>query len=186
MFTFTRIAVQFKCNWTHIAFYRKSLYQYHAHLLLPITALTLIYYADMLCENPLTHSLRCGCNPCLYLDATCRERLKEMKPFCFISVIQQSWNRCTCQCLTKSLCFSAVPSAPYGITLLSSDGASMTLAWKRPKHTGGSKITSYYLDKREANSVMWKEVSSRPASGRVYKVSRSFISYKSYFYSFAI
>ncbi|GAA6098471.1 myomesin-2 isoform X1, partial [Tachysurus ichikawai] len=64
----------------------------------------------------------------------------------------------------------AVPSAPYGISLLSCDGASMTLAWKRPKHTGGSKITSYYLDKRDADSVMWKEVSSRPATSRVYKV----------------
>ncbi|XP_053094314.1 myomesin-2 isoform X4 [Pangasianodon hypophthalmus] len=64
----------------------------------------------------------------------------------------------------------AVPSAPYGITLLSCDGTSMTLAWKRPKHTGGSRITSYYLDKREADSVLWKEVSSRPATSRVYKV----------------
>ncbi|KAM9461651.1 myomesin-2 isoform 1-T1 [Clarias gariepinus] len=64
----------------------------------------------------------------------------------------------------------AVPSAPYGITLLSCDGASMTLAWKRPKRTGGSRITSYYLDKREADSVLWKEVGSRPATGRVYKV----------------
>ncbi|XP_046713053.1 M-protein, striated muscle isoform X4 [Silurus meridionalis] len=64
----------------------------------------------------------------------------------------------------------AVPSAPYAITLLSCDGASMTVTWKRPKHTGGSKITSYYLDKREADSVLWKEVSSRPATSRVYKV----------------
>ncbi|KAF4083411.1 hypothetical protein AMELA_G00141020 [Ameiurus melas] len=64
----------------------------------------------------------------------------------------------------------AVPSAPYAITLLSCDGASMTLAWKRPKHTGGSRITSYFLDKREADSVLWEEVSSRPATSRVYKV----------------
>ncbi|XP_060796670.1 myomesin-2-like [Neoarius graeffei] len=64
----------------------------------------------------------------------------------------------------------AVPSAPHGITLLSCDGTSMTLTWKRPKHTGGSRITSYYLDKREADSVLWKEVSSRPATSRVYKV----------------
>ncbi|XP_062868659.1 myomesin-2 isoform X2 [Trichomycterus rosablanca] len=63
-----------------------------------------------------------------------------------------------------------VPSAPYGIALLSCDGSSMTLAWKRPKTTGGSKITSYYLDKREAGSLMWKEASSTPATTRVYKV----------------
>lgn len=46
----------------------------------------------------------------------------------------------------------------------------MTLAWKRPKTTGGSKITAYYLDKREAGSLMWKEASSTPATNRVYKV----------------
>uniref|UniRef100_A0A671QCV8 Myomesin-2-like n=1 Tax=Sinocyclocheilus anshuiensis TaxID=1608454 RepID=A0A671QCV8_9TELE len=57
----------------------------------------------------------------------------------------------------------STPSAPYGISLLNCNGSSMTLAWKRPKNTGGSKITSYYLDKREAESVDWKEVSPSPA-----------------------
>uniref|UniRef100_A0AAR2J9Q2 Myomesin 2a n=1 Tax=Pygocentrus nattereri TaxID=42514 RepID=A0AAR2J9Q2_PYGNA len=64
----------------------------------------------------------------------------------------------------------AAPSAPYGITLLSCDGSSMTLAWKRPKNTGGTRITSYYVDKREAGSLNWKEVSHSPATSRVYKV----------------
>ncbi|XP_065097676.1 myomesin-2 isoform X1 [Paramisgurnus dabryanus] len=62
------------------------------------------------------------------------------------------------------------PSAPYGICLVNCDGSSMTLAWKRPKHTGGSRITSYYLDKREAGAVLWNEVSSSPATQRIYKV----------------
>lgn len=62
------------------------------------------------------------------------------------------------------------PSAPYGITLLSCDGSSMTLAWKRPKNAGGTKITAYYLDKREAGSLNWKEASKSPAASRVYKV----------------
>ncbi|XP_056324266.1 myomesin-2 isoform X3 [Danio aesculapii] len=62
------------------------------------------------------------------------------------------------------------PSAPYGISLLNCNGSSMTLAWKRPKHTGGSKITSYYLDKREAGSVDWKEVSPSPAVHRIFTV----------------
>ncbi|XP_077059158.1 myomesin-2 isoform X7 [Siphateles boraxobius] len=64
----------------------------------------------------------------------------------------------------------ATPSSPYGISLLNCNGSSMTLAWKRPKHTGGSKITSYYLDKREAESVAWKEVSPSPAVHRVFTV----------------
>ncbi|XP_077059159.1 myomesin-2 isoform X8 [Siphateles boraxobius] len=64
----------------------------------------------------------------------------------------------------------STPSSPYGISLLNCNGSSMTLAWKRPKHTGGSKITSYYLDKREAESVAWKEVSPSPAVHRVFTV----------------
>ncbi|XP_050978140.1 myomesin-2 isoform X4 [Labeo rohita] len=64
----------------------------------------------------------------------------------------------------------ATPSAPYGISLLNCNGSSMTLAWKRPKNTGGSKITSYYLDKREAGKVDWKEVSPNPAAHRTFTV----------------
>ncbi|XP_016331942.1 M-protein, striated muscle-like isoform X4 [Sinocyclocheilus anshuiensis] len=64
----------------------------------------------------------------------------------------------------------STPSAPYGISLLNCNGSSMTLAWKRPKNTGGSKITSYYLDKREAGSVDWKEVSPNPAVHRTFTV----------------
>uniref|UniRef100_A0A8C2WK87 Myomesin 2a n=1 Tax=Cyclopterus lumpus TaxID=8103 RepID=A0A8C2WK87_CYCLU len=52
----------------------------------------------------------------------------------------------------------ASPSAPFGITLLSCDGSSMTLAWKSPKHCGGSKVTAYYLDHRHADALLWREV----------------------------
>ncbi|XP_059393463.1 myomesin-2-like isoform X1 [Carassius carassius] len=64
----------------------------------------------------------------------------------------------------------STPSAPYGISLLNCNGSSMTLAWKRPKNTGGSKITSYYLDKREAGSVDWNEVGPNPAFHRTFTV----------------
>uniref|UniRef100_A0A8C1WC75 Myomesin 2a n=1 Tax=Cyprinus carpio TaxID=7962 RepID=A0A8C1WC75_CYPCA len=64
----------------------------------------------------------------------------------------------------------STPSAPYGISLLNCNGSSMTLAWKRPKNTGGSKIISYYLDKREAGSVDWKEVGPHPAVHRTFTV----------------
>ncbi|ROI84220.1 Myomesin-2 [Anabarilius grahami] len=64
----------------------------------------------------------------------------------------------------------STPSAPYGISLLNCNGSSMTLAWKRPKHTGGSKIKSYYLDKRRAESVDWKDVSPSPAVHRIFTV----------------
>ncbi|XP_068137448.1 myomesin-2 isoform X2 [Hyperolius riggenbachi] len=62
------------------------------------------------------------------------------------------------------------PSHPYGITLLSCDGESMTLGWKLPKFTGGASINGYYIDKREANHLNWHEVNTSILTERIYKV----------------
>ncbi|XP_072264523.1 myomesin-2 isoform X2 [Pyxicephalus adspersus] len=62
------------------------------------------------------------------------------------------------------------PSYPYGITLLSCDGQSMTLGWKLPKFTGGSPINGYYMDKREANHLNWHEVNANIIKERIFKV----------------
>uniref|UniRef100_A0A8D3BWE4 Myomesin 2a n=1 Tax=Scophthalmus maximus TaxID=52904 RepID=A0A8D3BWE4_SCOMX len=61
----------------------------------------------------------------------------------------------------------ATPSAPSGITLLSCDGSSMTVAWKSPKHCGGSKVNAYYIDKRNADTLTWKEVNLAPVTERI-------------------
>ncbi|XP_026215645.1 myomesin-2a isoform X4 [Anabas testudineus] len=61
----------------------------------------------------------------------------------------------------------ATPSAPYGIAMLSSDGSSITLAWKSPKHCGGSKVNAYYIDKRDADTLVWKEVNLTGVTERV-------------------
>ncbi|CAF90565.1 unnamed protein product, partial [Tetraodon nigroviridis] len=61
----------------------------------------------------------------------------------------------------------ATPSAPYGITMLSCDGSSITLAWKSPKHCGGSKINAYYIDRRDVDSLVWKEVNQEAVTERI-------------------
>ncbi|KAM9792200.1 myomesin-2 [Neosynchiropus ocellatus] len=61
----------------------------------------------------------------------------------------------------------ATPSAPFGITLLSCDGSSMTVAWRSPKHCGGSKVNAYYVDKRNADTLVWKEVNLSAFTERV-------------------
>ncbi|XP_068606715.1 myomesin-2 isoform X3 [Brachionichthys hirsutus] len=61
----------------------------------------------------------------------------------------------------------ATPSAPFGITMLSSDGSSITLAWKRPKHCGGAKVSAYYIDRRDADAVAWKEVNQQAVTESV-------------------
>lgn len=65
---------------------------------------------------------------------------------------------------------AAVPSHPYGITLLNCDGHSMTLGWKVPKFSGGSPILGYYVDKREGHHKNWHEVNSSPLKERILTV----------------
>ncbi|RXM33321.1 Myomesin-2 [Acipenser ruthenus] len=64
----------------------------------------------------------------------------------------------------------ASPSPPYGITLLACDGHSMTLGWKHPRYSGGSKITAYYIDQRDVADLHWKETNVPPIKERIYKV----------------
>lgn len=75
--------------------------------------------------------------------------------------------------LKHQICDSATPSAPFGITMLSCDGSSMTVAWKSPKHCGGSKIKAYYIDKRDADTLVWKEVNQEAVTERTCTVSES-------------
>lgn len=70
-----------------------------------------------------------------------------------------------------ALAAAATPSAPFGIALLSCDGSSMTVAWKSPKHCGGSKISAYYVDKREVDSLVWKEVNQEAVTEATCTVS---------------
>ncbi|KAM6977906.1 myomesin-2 [Aplochiton taeniatus] len=62
------------------------------------------------------------------------------------------------------------PSEPYDIALLSCDGQSMVLNWKRPAHSGGSKVKDYYVDKRRSGATTWREVNIAPVKERLYKV----------------
>ncbi|XP_033479943.2 myomesin-2 isoform X1 [Epinephelus lanceolatus] len=61
----------------------------------------------------------------------------------------------------------ATPSAPSGITMLSSDGSSITVAWRKPKHSGGSKINAYYVDKRNTDSLAWQECNLQAVTERM-------------------
>uniref|UniRef100_A0AAV2LQV1 Myomesin 2 n=1 Tax=Knipowitschia caucasica TaxID=637954 RepID=A0AAV2LQV1_KNICA len=62
------------------------------------------------------------------------------------------------------------PSAPYDIALLNCDGTSMVLNWKKPLHSGGSKVKDYYVDKRRSGESVWREVHIPPVTERVYTV----------------
>ena len=78
---------------------------------------------------------------------------------------------CCLDCVLKfTIAFLAHPSAPYDIAVLSCDGHSMVLNWKKPLHSGGSKIKEYYVDKRRSGTTMWREIHIPPVTERLYKV----------------
>lgn len=69
---------------------------------------------------------------------------------------------------------TAVPSAPYDITVLESVRDSMVIGWKQPKVTGGVDIQGYYINYREVvNDVpgKWREANIKSISDRAYRVS---------------
>ncbi|XP_055512003.1 myomesin-3 [Leucoraja erinacea] len=64
----------------------------------------------------------------------------------------------------------SLPSAPYGLTLLSSGKREMVIAWNKPKFPMGPDILGYYLDCCDAAVAEWHEVNIKPITARVYKM----------------
>ncbi|XP_061736261.1 M-protein, striated muscle [Nerophis ophidion] len=62
------------------------------------------------------------------------------------------------------------PSAPYAIAVVSCDGHSMVLSWKKPLLSGGTPIKDYYIDKRPSGTSLWREINIPPVTERLYKV----------------
>lgn len=59
--------------------------------------------------------------------------------------------------------FSGRPGPPEGpIKFESISADQMTLSWLPPKDDGGSKITNYVIEKREANRRSWVHVTNEP------------------------
>lgn len=46
----------------------------------------------------------------------------------------------------------------------------MTLKWEEPYHDGGSKVTGYWLEKKERNNILWVRENKIPCFDCYYKV----------------
>ncbi|XP_051892668.1 myomesin-3 [Pristis pectinata] len=63
-----------------------------------------------------------------------------------------------------------LPSAPYGLTQLSSGKTEMVISWKKPKFPIEADVLGYFLDCCNAAVAEWHEVNIKPIKTRVYKI----------------
>ena len=55
------------------------------------------------------------------------------------------------------------PSAPRDIHVTSAEDSSVSLSWNAPKDDGGSEVTQYVVEKREALRMSWQQAATVPA-----------------------
>ncbi|XP_059510392.1 myomesin-3 [Stegostoma tigrinum] len=63
-----------------------------------------------------------------------------------------------------------LPSAPYGLTQLSSGKNEMFIGWKEPRFPIEAEILGYFLDFCDAVDAAWHEVNIKPIKTKIYKV----------------
>ncbi|KAM8846165.1 myomesin-3 isoform 1-T1 [Synchiropus picturatus] len=64
-----------------------------------------------------------------------------------------------------------VPSPPSAIALLLCTGSEMVVGWRAPASNGGAAVRGYYLDQKERDAEVWREVNIKPVKERRTKIS---------------
>ena len=68
--------------------------------------------------------------------------------------------------------FSAPPSAPSSIRVTGISSDAVTLAWEAPDYDGGSTVTGYFIERRDAAYGGWTTLANVHSSTHSYKAIR--------------
>ena len=63
------------------------------------------------------------------------------------------------------------PGAPQHVEMDNLTKNAVTLAWDKPEFDGGSPITGYYIERRQAYSNRWVKVNKQPTRDTMFKIS---------------
>uniref|UniRef100_A0A8C4QF40 Fibronectin type-III domain-containing protein n=1 Tax=Eptatretus burgeri TaxID=7764 RepID=A0A8C4QF40_EPTBU len=63
------------------------------------------------------------------------------------------------------------PSAPTHPEVYFVSATAMAIRWEEPYHDGGSKVTGYWIEKKERNSILWVKENNLPCLECNYKVT---------------
>ena len=66
--------------------------------------------------------------------------------------------KCERKTFQSVLCCSDVPSAPLDLKTGDITETTVALSWKLPNDNGGSDITGYVVERRDANKTAWTKV----------------------------
>lgn len=63
------------------------------------------------------------------------------------------------------------PSPPTRPEVYSVSANAMGIKWEEPYHDGGSKVTGYWIEKKERNTILWVKDNKIPCYDCNYKVT---------------
>lgn len=64
---------------------------------------------------------------------------------------------------------TAPPGPPTRPLVFNVTANTMTLKWEEPYHDGGSKVTGYWIEKKERNNILWVRENKIPCFECYYK-----------------
>ena len=65
---------------------------------------------------------------------------------------------------------AAPPGPPTKPSVSNVSANTMTLKWEEPYHDGGSKVTGYWIEKKERNNILWVRENKIPCFECNYEV----------------
>ena len=64
-----------------------------------------------------------------------------------------------------------VPGAPRAPQISKVTESTMTLSWSEPSSDGGSMVTGYHIERKDARSLRWTQITREPVDDLTYRVT---------------
>uniref|UniRef100_A0A8C9S0T9 Titin-like n=1 Tax=Scleropages formosus TaxID=113540 RepID=A0A8C9S0T9_SCLFO len=64
-----------------------------------------------------------------------------------------------------------IPSTPLRVEIANVSSEAMTICWEKPDSDGGSKISSYIIERREKSSMRWVRINKKPVTDNTFRAT---------------
>lgn len=73
--------------------------------------------------------------------------------------------------IVNAMLIAVPPSAPTRPEVFSVTANCISIRWEEPYHDGGSKVTGYWIERKERNTILWVRDNKVPCFECCYKVN---------------